>query len=153
VSRRTVIAACEASLPRLGTDYIDVYFIHRAFTQTAIDETLRALDDLVSAGKIRYIGSSGASGWQLVDMLWCAHDLGLNQPAVEQTAHHVGPYWHASSLGHFLHYRNADGGSAYGSPRTGHGHRLASPVASSGVGVQRDCIYARSADRGTWSQS
>ena len=46
-SRRTVIAACEASLRRLGTDYIDVYYIHRPFTQTAIDETLRALDDLV----------------------------------------------------------------------------------------------------------
>ena len=88
-SRRTVIAACEASLRRLGTDYIDVYFIHRPFTQTAIDETLRALDDLVSAGKIRYIGSSGASGWQLVNMLWCAHDLGLDRPVVEQTAYHV----------------------------------------------------------------
>ena len=88
-SRRTVIAACEASLRRLGTDYIDVYFIHRPFTQTAIDETLRALDDLVSAGKIRYIGFSGASGCQLVNMLWCAPDLGLNRPVVEQTAYHL----------------------------------------------------------------
>jgi aryl-alcohol dehydrogenase-like predicted oxidoreductase len=50
---------------------------------------LRALDDLVRAGRIRYIGSSGASGWQLVDMLWCAHDLGLNRPVVEQTAYHL----------------------------------------------------------------
>jgi aryl-alcohol dehydrogenase-like predicted oxidoreductase len=88
-SRRTVIAACEASLRRLRSDYIDVYHIHRPSTQTAIDETLRALDDLVRAGKIRYIGSSGASGWQLVDMLWCAHDLGLNRPVVEQTAYHL----------------------------------------------------------------
>ena len=88
-SRRTVIAACEASLRRLRTDYIDVYYIHRPFTQTAIDETLRALDDLVRGGKIRYIGSSGTSGWQLVDMLWCAHDLGLNRPVVEQTAYHL----------------------------------------------------------------
>ena len=88
-SRRTVIAACEASLRRLGTDYIDVYYIHRPFTQTAIDETLRALDDLVRAGKVRYIGSSGTSGWQLVDMLWAAHDLGLNRPVVEQTAYHL----------------------------------------------------------------
>ena len=88
-SRRTVIAACEASLRRLRSDYIDVYYIHRPETQTAIDETLRALDDLVRAGKIRYIGSSGASGWQLVDMLWCAHDLGLNRPIVEQTAYHL----------------------------------------------------------------
>jgi len=88
-SRRTVIAACEASLRRLQTDYIDIYYIHRPSTQTAIDETLRALDDLVRAGKIRYIGSSGASGWQLVEMLWCAHDLGLNRPVVEQTAYHL----------------------------------------------------------------
>ena len=88
-SRRTVIAACEASLRRLDTDYIDIYYIHRPSTQTAIDETLRALDDLVHAGKVRYIGSSGASGWQLVDMLWCAHDLRLNRPVVEQTAYHL----------------------------------------------------------------
>jgi aryl-alcohol dehydrogenase-like predicted oxidoreductase len=88
-SRRTVIAACEASLRRLGTDYMDIYYIHRPSTQTAIDETLRALDDLVRAGKIRYVGSSGASGWQLVEMLWCAHDLGLNRPVVEQTAYHL----------------------------------------------------------------
>ena len=88
-SRRTVIAACEASLRRLQTEYVDVYYIHRPSTQTAIDETLRALDDLVRAGKIRYIGSSGAAGWQLVEMLWCAHDLGLNRPIVEQTAYHL----------------------------------------------------------------
>lgn len=88
-SRRTVIAACEASLRRLGTEYLDVYYIHRPFTQTAIDETLRALDDLVRAGKVRYIGSSGTSGWQLVDTLWAASDLGLNRPVVEQTAYHL----------------------------------------------------------------
>jgi aryl-alcohol dehydrogenase-like predicted oxidoreductase len=88
-SRRHVIAACEASLRRLRTDYIDVYYIHRPSTQTAIDETLRALDDLVRAGKIRYVGSSGSSGWQLVEMLWCAHDLGLKRPVVEQTAYHL----------------------------------------------------------------
>jgi aryl-alcohol dehydrogenase-like predicted oxidoreductase len=88
-SRRTVIAACEASLRRLQTDYIDLYYIHRPSTQTAIDETLRALDDLVRAGKIHCIGSSGAAGWQLVELLWCAHDLGLNRPVVEQMAYHL----------------------------------------------------------------
>ncbi len=88
-SRRTVIAACEASLRRLRTDHIDLYYIHRPFTQTAIDETLRALDDLVRAGKIRSIGTSGLAGWQLVESLWCAHDLGLNRPVVEQTAYHL----------------------------------------------------------------
>ena len=88
-SRRTVIAACEASLRRLAVDHLDIFSIHRPFTQTALDETLGALDDLVRAGKIRYVGSSGASGWQLVDLLWCAHDLRLSRPVVEQTAYHL----------------------------------------------------------------
>lgn len=88
-SRRTVVAACEASLRRLGTDHIDLYYIHRPFTQTAIDETLRALDDLVRAGKVRSIGTSGLAGWQVVESLWCASDLGLNRPVVEQTAYHL----------------------------------------------------------------
>jgi aryl-alcohol dehydrogenase-like predicted oxidoreductase len=88
-SRRAVIAACEASLRRLGTDHIDLYYLHRPFTQTAIDETLHALDDLVRAGKVRSIGTSGLSGWQIVESLWCAHDLGLNRPVVEQTAYHL----------------------------------------------------------------
>jgi aryl-alcohol dehydrogenase-like predicted oxidoreductase len=88
-SRHTVISACEASLRRLRTDHIDIYYVHRPFTQTAIDETLRALDDLVRAGKIRYIGLSGSAGWQLVEALWCASDLNLNRPVVEQTAYHL----------------------------------------------------------------
>jgi aryl-alcohol dehydrogenase-like predicted oxidoreductase len=86
-SRRNVIAACEASLRRLGTDYIDLYYIHRPFTQTAIDETLRALDDLVRAGKILSIGTSSFAGWQVVQALWCAKDLHLNRPVVEQAAY------------------------------------------------------------------
>jgi aryl-alcohol dehydrogenase-like predicted oxidoreductase len=85
-SRRNVIAACEASLKRLGTDYIDLYYIHRPFTQTAIDETLRALDDLVHAGKIRSIGTSSFAAWQVVEALWCAKELHLNRPVVEQMA-------------------------------------------------------------------
>jgi aryl-alcohol dehydrogenase-like predicted oxidoreductase len=88
-SRRAVIAACEASLRRLNTDHIDIYYIHRPSTQTAIDETLRALDDLVHAGKIRYVGTSGFAGWQLVESLWCAHDLRINRAVVEQTAYHL----------------------------------------------------------------
>ncbi len=88
-SRRTVIAACEASLRRLGVDHIDLYYIHRPSTQTAIDETLRALDDLVRAGKIRAVGTSAFAGWQIVEALWCASDLGLNRPVVEQAAYHL----------------------------------------------------------------
>jgi aryl-alcohol dehydrogenase-like predicted oxidoreductase len=88
-SRRAVIASCEASLRRLNTDYIDLYYIHRPSTQTAIDETLRALDDLIHAGKIRYVGMSGSAGWQVVEALWCAHDVGINRPVVEQAAYHL----------------------------------------------------------------
>ena len=88
-SRHNVITACEASLRRLQTDHIDIYYVHRPFTQIAIDETLRALDDLVRSGKIRYIGLSGSAGWQIVDALWCASDLKLNRPAVEQVAYHL----------------------------------------------------------------
>ena len=84
-----MIAACEASLRRLGVDHIDLYYIHRPSTQTAIDETLRALDDLVRAGKIGAVGTSAFAGWQIVEALWCASDLGLNRPVVEQAAYHL----------------------------------------------------------------
>jgi aryl-alcohol dehydrogenase-like predicted oxidoreductase len=86
-SRRNVIQSCEASLRRLGTDHIDILYVHRPFTQTAIDETLRALDDLVTSGKIGLVGTSGFASWQVVEALWCASDLRLNRPAVEQMAY------------------------------------------------------------------
>jgi aryl-alcohol dehydrogenase-like predicted oxidoreductase len=69
-SRRHIIAACEASLRRLQTDYIDLYYIHRWDDDTPIDETLEAFDDLRSAGKIRYAGCSNTAAWQLMQALW-----------------------------------------------------------------------------------
>ena len=63
-SRRYIINAVEASLKRLGTDYIDLYQIHRPDPKTPLEETMRALDDLVRQGKVRYIGHSNFSGWQ-----------------------------------------------------------------------------------------
>jgi aryl-alcohol dehydrogenase-like predicted oxidoreductase len=66
-SRKYIVAECEASLRRLGTDYIDLYQIHAPDPKTPIDETMRALDDLVRAGKVRYIGHSNFSGWQTVE--------------------------------------------------------------------------------------
>lgn len=71
-SRRHVIAACEASLRRLRTDYIDLYYIHRWDPETPIDETLGAFDDLRRAGKIRYAGCSNVAAWQLMSSLWTA---------------------------------------------------------------------------------
>jgi 1-deoxyxylulose-5-phosphate synthase len=77
LSYKHVIAACEASLRRLQTDYIDLYQVHWPDPTTPIDETLRALDALVRAGKVRYIGCSNYPAWQLADALWTsrAHDL------------------------------------------------------------------------------
>ncbi|MGH2390582.1 MAG: aldo/keto reductase [Chloroflexota bacterium] len=77
LSRRHIIAACEASLRRLGTDYIDLYQLHGPDPETPIEETLRALDSLVQSGKVRYIGCSNFPAWRLADALWtsAAHDL------------------------------------------------------------------------------
>jgi aryl-alcohol dehydrogenase-like predicted oxidoreductase len=66
-SRRYIVSAVEDSLRRLNTDYIDLYQVHFPDANTPIDETLRALDDLVRAGKVRYIGNSNFSGWQIVE--------------------------------------------------------------------------------------
>jgi aryl-alcohol dehydrogenase-like predicted oxidoreductase len=66
-SRRYIINAVEASLRRLGTDYIDLYQMHAPDPTTPIDETLRALDDCVRQGKVRYVGNSNYAGWQTVE--------------------------------------------------------------------------------------
>ena len=88
-SRRHIIEQCEASLQRLQTDYIDLYQIHRPCSDIPIDETLRALDDLIRAGKVRYIGSSTFAAWQVVESLWASKDLGLNRFICEQPPYHL----------------------------------------------------------------
>lgn len=70
LSRKHVISGCEASLGRLGTDYIDLYQVHMWDAATPLEETLGALDDLVRAGKVRYVGVSNFTGWQLVKALY-----------------------------------------------------------------------------------
>jgi aryl-alcohol dehydrogenase-like predicted oxidoreductase len=89
LSRRHVISACDASLKRLKTDWIDLYQMHRCNSAIPIDETLRALDDLVRAGKIRYIGGSMFPSWKMVESLWVAKELGLNRLICEQPAYHL----------------------------------------------------------------
>ena len=76
-SRHHLVRACEASLKRLGTDHIDVYFMHGFDALTPVDETLRALDDLTRSGKIGYIGASNFSGWQLMKALATSERYGL----------------------------------------------------------------------------
>jgi len=77
-SRRYIVAAVEASLRRLKTDYIDLYQQHRHDPLTPIDETLRALDDLIQGGKVRYIGCSNFPAWAMVEAQWTAKSEGLN---------------------------------------------------------------------------
>lgn len=75
-SRRYILRAVEASLRRLGTDYIDLYQMHEPDPGTPIEETLAALDDLVRAGKVRYLGNSNFTGWQIADAAWTARSNG-----------------------------------------------------------------------------
>jgi aryl-alcohol dehydrogenase-like predicted oxidoreductase len=83
-SRYHLVRACEASLKRLGTDHIDLYFMHGFDATTPVEETLRALDDLISAGKIGYIGASNFSGWHLMKALAASEARGLARYVVYQ---------------------------------------------------------------------
>jgi aryl-alcohol dehydrogenase-like predicted oxidoreductase len=76
-SRHHLVRSCEASLKRLGTDHIDLYFMHGFDAKTPVDETLRALDDLITSGKIGYIGASNFSGWHLMKALATSEQHGL----------------------------------------------------------------------------
>lgn len=78
-SRRYVRRAVEASLRRLGTDWIDLYQLHRPDGVTPIGETLAALTELVQEGKVRYLGSSNLDGWQVVDADWVARSEGFER--------------------------------------------------------------------------
>lgn len=76
-SRKYIMSAVEDSLRRLDTDYIDLYQLHRPDQETPIDETLRALDDLVRSGKVRYIGNSNFAGWQAAEAHYVAKQANL----------------------------------------------------------------------------
>jgi aryl-alcohol dehydrogenase-like predicted oxidoreductase len=84
-SRRWIRRAAEASLRRLQTEYIDLFYLHRLDPDTDIDESLAALEDLVRQGKILYVGTSGASGSQLVECQWAAREQRCTRPVAEQT--------------------------------------------------------------------
>ncbi len=88
-SRRHIIEQCEASLRRLQTDWIDLYQIHRPQSSIPIDETLRALDDLIRAGKVRYIGTTTFAAWQLMESLMVSRELGLNRFVCEQPPYNL----------------------------------------------------------------
>ena len=83
-SRRHLVDACEASLRRLGTDHIDLWQLHAFDALTPVEETLRALDDLVRAGKVRYLGCSNFSGWHLMKSLAASDRFGLPRHIAHQ---------------------------------------------------------------------
>ena len=89
ISRRHIIQQCENSLRHLGTDWIDLYYMHRLDPDIPVDEPLRALDDLVRAGKVRYIGTSTTAAWQFVEALWVAKELGLNRFVAETPPYNI----------------------------------------------------------------
>ncbi len=72
------MSAAEASLRRLGTDWIDLYQLHRPDPKTPIQGHLRALEDLIQQGKVRYIGCSNLQAWQVVEAQWTAHTIGTH---------------------------------------------------------------------------
>jgi aryl-alcohol dehydrogenase-like predicted oxidoreductase len=88
-SRRWLIRECENSLRRLGTDYIDLYQIHRPDPATDIDETLAALSDLISSGKILYAGSSTYPAEKIVEAQWAAHRRGRERFVCEQPPYSI----------------------------------------------------------------
>jgi aryl-alcohol dehydrogenase-like predicted oxidoreductase len=83
-SRGWIVRAAEASLRRLRTDYIDLYQVHTPDPETPIEETLRSLDDLVGAGKVRWVGHSNFAAWQIADADWTARTNHLSRPISAQ---------------------------------------------------------------------
>lgn len=89
LSYRWMIASCESSLRRLGTDYIDLYYLHRPDPTTLLAETLRACDDLIQQGKVRYVGISNYPAWQACEVLWASDRRGYQPPAVSQSRYNL----------------------------------------------------------------
>jgi aryl-alcohol dehydrogenase-like predicted oxidoreductase len=84
LSRHHIVSGCEASLRRLGTDHIDLYQVHEWDGVTPLEETLEALDSLVTSGKVRYVGASNYTGWQLMKALGVSDRLGLTRFVSQQ---------------------------------------------------------------------
>ncbi|GJD53615.1 1-deoxyxylulose-5-phosphate synthase YajO [Methylobacterium crusticola] len=89
LSRAHVVAACEASLRRLGTDRIDLYYLHKEDHATPLAETVRAMGDLIRAGKVRYFGVSNHRAWRVAEICRLCDEHGLDRPAASQ------PYYNA----------------------------------------------------------
>ncbi|NWD67229.1 aldo/keto reductase [Pseudomonas gingeri] len=88
-SRKWIMQSVEASLKRLGTDYIDVLYFHRALTDAPMEEGIRAVGDLIRQGKIRYYGVSNFHGWRIAEMVRIADQLGIERPVVSQPLYNL----------------------------------------------------------------
>jgi len=88
-SRGHLMRELEASLQRLKTDYVDLFYVHAPDSSTPIEETMRALDDMVRSGKVRYLGCSNFRAWQLCEALWISDKLNLNRFACVQPLYNV----------------------------------------------------------------
>lgn len=84
LSRRYICEAVERSLKRLGTDYIDIYYMHRPDPDTRLEHSVRAMGDLVRSGKIRYFGISNFRAWQLTEIVYLCRELGAGEPVILQ---------------------------------------------------------------------
>jgi len=89
LSRGWMHKACDASLKRLGTDYIDLYYVHRDFSDAVLDETVQAMGDLIRAGKVRYFALSNFRGWRIGEIVWMCRQFGVPRPIACQ------PYYNA----------------------------------------------------------
>ncbi len=89
LSRVHIMGQVEETLRRLQTDHIDVYYMHHPDPVTPIDQTLRAFDDLIRQGKVRYCAFSTFDGWRMMEGLWLAERYGLNAPVCHQTAYNL----------------------------------------------------------------
>lgn len=127
-SRYRIMRQVEASLKRLNTDYIDLYQVHRPDPRTPLDETLRALDDLVTQGKVRYIGCSNFEAWRIVESLWVSEKMNLerfitNQPSYSTFNRYIEQEILPASERHGLStlaYSPMAGGWLSGKYRAGH---------------------------------
>ncbi len=89
LNRRNIIAACDASLKRLGTDYIDIYYLHRPDYGTALEETMEVMSGLVKSGKVRYVGISNHAAWQIGDALAICDKRDYVPPVITQNVYNI----------------------------------------------------------------
>lgn len=88
-SRKWIMQSLEGSLRRLGTDYLDILYFHRALTDVTLEEGLRAIDDLIRQGKLRYYGVSNFHGWRIADVVRMADQLGMPRPVVSEPLYNI----------------------------------------------------------------